>query len=112
MVKVHGSVVGVNPHLVNYENRPVPHGGIKNRMANGIKFPLCKNESDTEVTEGCYPTFNDMVRKDESDTDPDMPPLKGPMGISPGGRDIDSYFSGIPNPSDIRELAETHDALV
>ena len=40
-----------------------------------MKQFLCKNDHDTEVAVSCYPTFNDMVRLEESDTDPDMPPL-------------------------------------
>ena len=56
----------VSSHMVNYENK---HGD-GDRLVGGIKQFLCKNGSDTEVAESCYPTFNDMMRLDESETDP------------------------------------------
>ena len=62
----------VSSHRVNYMNKP----GGQWPLAGGIKYYLCKNDSDTEVTESCYPTANDMLRQGESDTDPDMPALK------------------------------------
>ena len=62
-------------------------------MVNGINFCARKNDSGDDVAESCYTTFNDMMRKDESDTDPDVQSLKGPMGLSPRGRDGDSNFS-------------------
>ena len=62
----------VSSRRVNYMNKT--GGGWP--LAGWIKYYLCKNDSDTEVTESCYPTVNDMLRKGESDTDPDMPAMK------------------------------------
>ena len=76
----------VSSHMANYFNKP----GDGNRMSRGIKHVLRKNDSDAEVTESSYPTFNDVMRKDESDTDSDIPALVGPGENSPGGNRIDS----------------------
>ena len=62
----------VSSHRVNYMNKP----GGEWPLAGGIKYYLCKNDSDTEVTESCYPAVNDMIRKGESETDPDTPAMK------------------------------------
>ena len=43
--------------------------------------PLCRNDPDGEWAGDCFPTFNDMMRLDESDTDSDTPYLIGPSGI-------------------------------
>ena len=68
----------VSSHRVNYMNKP----GGEWPLAGGIKYYLRKNDSDTEVAESCYPTVNDMLRRGESDTDPDMPVMKKMDDIS------------------------------
>ena len=107
MAEFPGSEIEVSSHLINYENRP----GIKNRMANGIKISVCKNDSGADVTESFYPAFNDMARLNASGADSDIPPLMGHMEILTERRDKDSDFSDLTKPADLRELVETHSIL-
>ena len=69
----------VSAHRVNYFNKP----GGDNPMTGGIKHFLRKNDCDAEITESFYPTSNDMMRKDESDSDSDMPALRNPKDLPP-----------------------------
>ena len=45
-----------------------------------IRRWVCKNDSDTECTNDCFPTDRDFELMSDSDsgTDPDMPPLARP----------------------------------
>ena len=76
-------------------------------MAIGIKKFLRMGDSDTAVTESWRPTFNDMMRMDESDTDSDIPALSEMGANSPWGNRGDSE-DGDFNLGELRELVETH----
>ena len=97
----------VSSHLANYFNKP----GDGNRLPSGIKNFLRKKDPDSEVTESCYPTFNDAMRKDESDTDSDIPALVDPGENSPGGNRSDSEDVDL-SLGELRDLVETHLILV
>ena len=87
MVKSPGIDVEMRAHLVNYENRP---GG--DMRVNGVKFWVRKNDSESDATESCYPTYNDLMRVGESDTDSDMPLLMNPDHMHRGW-ETDSEFT-------------------
>ena len=60
----------ISSRLINYENRKWE-----------TRFRVWKNDSDTEVTDDCVPTWSEMMRLNESDTDSDIPYLIGPPEI-------------------------------
>ena len=76
-------------------------------MTSRIKQFLRKNDSDNEVKDSWYPTFNDMVRMGESDTDSDMPALVEIGENSPSGHRSDSAYEDL-NLEELRELVATH----
>ena len=65
-------------------------------------FRVFKNDADTEVAESCCPTYNDMLRLNEFDTDLDMPHLMGPSEIQPNGRWADPELTELMNPGDFQ----------
>ena len=79
----------------------------------GIKFFLRKNDSDTDVTESCYPTVTDLIRQDESDTDPDMPSMKKSEELPPrrrrGSLTVGEHAESLES---IRQLIATHSILI
>ena len=107
-MEIPGTDVEVDGRLINYENRP----GGGDRMVIGIKWALCRNGSGADVTESCYPTFNDMMRLGESDTDSDMPRLVDVNKKGDGGRDSGADLSGDINVVNLQELVEMHAVLV
>ena len=78
-----------------------------------MKFYLRKNDSDTEVAESCYPTANDMLRRGESDTDPDMPSLKTiedlPREERRGSMTVGEHAESL---NSIRQLLAMHTSVV
>ena len=118
MVEMTGCKEPIVRKLINYENRE-----------DGIRF-FRKNDSDNEWEDGCFPTFGDMMRLEESDTDPDMPYLADPEEIQSvldghqGERGIpqsssrvnsaprDTVTASWVNPAGIQEMITRHDMLV
>ena len=103
----HPSGHEVSSHRANYFNKP----GGENRMTGGIKFSLRKNDSDTEVADSWYPTFNDMMRMDESDTDPDMPAMVDQKDLSPDRKKC-GVEGDVVSLCEIRELIATDLSLI
>ena len=105
LVRIPGTRKLVDGRLINYENRD----GDGNRLSCGTKWFLCKHvyNSDSEETESCYPTVNDTMRQEESDTDSDMPDLRGHEDLSPRAQRSEEEDDGL-NLEEIRELIETH----
>ena len=82
-------------------------------MVSGVKWFMCRNDSGADVTESCYPAFNDMMSLGESDTDSDMPHLMDVNKKGDGGQDSGSGLSGDINVGGgLQELVELHAVLV
>ena len=65
----------------------------ENRNGSGLKFRLRGNDSDAEVAESFYPTYSDMRRLRDGDTDSDMPHLVGTSENQHNGQETDSQFT-------------------
>ena len=91
---------------------------------------MCKNDSDNERVGDCFPTFGEIMKLGESDTDSEMPYLIDPTEIKStvndhqegkeGSRRVnraapapgDTGTTSWANPTEIQEMIARRDSLV
>ena len=107
MVQFPGSEVAVDSRSINYEGRTGT-----DRKVDGVKYWLSANDSESDVTESCYPPFNDIMGRSEIDTDSDTPLLAERVLPRGDGCGKDSVFTEQTNTAKLQAMAFTHSALI